>query len=231
VLAGASFDSYSARGVTVNGSLQTAVALRFDMVQLGRYRPFFEAGLAVSPFGDVRYSRSYLSALGASAGSGDTQTRSVAIYGRAGYIWRLTPKDEAAAYTDLTRSWQSTSGYLEGATGGNPFGALVLPGLDTMNIWKVGAQYTHLFGEHIETNVSAGFATAFGANYGASASLNGFGAASGTAPTTFDWAELGGRVSYRFSKNLIGDLFVLGTVGAEPAGSQIHGGAALRVAF
>ena len=59
--------------------------------------------------------------------------------------------------------------------------------------------------------------------------------ASGTlrdaAPTSFDWVELGGRVSYRFSKNLIGDAFVLGTVGAEPAGKQIHGGVALRMAF
>jgi len=43
--------------------------------------------------------------------------------------------------------------------------------------------------------------------------------------------ELGGRVSYRFSKTLIGDAFVLGTVGAEPAGNQIHGGLALRMAF
>jgi hypothetical protein len=231
VLGGASFDSYSARGVTVTGSVQAALALRYDMVELGRYRPFFEAGLAVSPMGDVKYARSYVSSLGGSTGNGDTQSRSVAIYGRAGYIWRLSPKDEAAAYTDLTRSWQSTSGYLEGATGGNPFGALVLPGLDTMNIWKIGAQYTHLFGEHIEANVSAGFATAFGADYGSSATITGFGGASGSAPTTFDWTELGGRVSYRFSKNLIGDLFVLGTVGAEPAGTQIHGGAALRVAF
>ena len=231
LLGGASFDSYSAKGVSVDASIQAAMALRYDMVQLGRYRPFFEAGLAVSPMADVKYSRSYVSSLGGSTGNGDTQSRSVAIYGRAGYIWRLTPKDEAAAYTDLTRSWQSTTGYLEGATGDNPFGALILPGLDTMNIWKVGAQYTHLFGEHIETNVSAGYATAFGANYATSATITGFGASTGTAPTSFDWAELGGRVSYRFSKNLIGDLFVLGTVGAEPAGTQVHGGAALRVAF
>ena len=121
--------------------------------------------------------------LGGSTATGDTLSRSVAVYGRAGYIWRLSPRDEAAAYTDLTRSWQSTGGYIEGATGGNPFGALVLPSLDTMNIWKIGAQYTHLFGEHIEANVSAGFATAFGANYGASADNFRLRRATGTAAT------------------------------------------------
>jgi hypothetical protein len=45
----------------------------------------------------------------------------------------------------------------------------------------------------------------------------------GVAPSSFNWAELGARVSYRFSRNLICDIFVLCTVGEEPAGSQIHG--------
>ncbi len=231
LLAGASYDNYSAKGVTVNNSLIAALALRYDAVQLGKYRPFFEAGVASSPWANVSYRRSYQSTVGGGQGDGDTLSRSVAVYGRAGYIWRLGPTDEAAAYSDLTRSWQSTGGYLEGATGGNPFGALVLPSLDTMDIWQVGAQYTHLFGEHIEANVSAGYAVAFDASYGNTAAIAGFGDASGAAPTHFDWVELGGRISYRFSKNVIGDAFVLGTVGAEPAGSQIHGGVAIRMAF
>jgi hypothetical protein len=100
-----------------------------------------------------------------------------------------------------------------------------------MNIWKIGAQYTHLFGEHIEANISAGYAVAFDADYGANAFISGFGEASGAAPSTFGWAELGGRVSYRFSQKVVGDAFVLGTLGAEPAGDQIHGGVALRMEF
>jgi hypothetical protein len=231
LLAGASYDSYSAEGVTVNNSLVAALGLRYDMVQLGHYRPFFEAGIAVSPYANVSYSRGYVSSSGAGSGAGDTLSRSAAAYGRAGYIWRMSPIDEAAAYASYTRSWQSTGGYLEGATAGNPFGALVLPALDTMNIAEAGAQYTHLFGEHIEANISAGYAVAFGANYASDAEITGFGPASGVAPASFSWAELGGRLSYRFSKSVIADAFALGTVGAEPAGNQIHGGLALRMEF
>jgi hypothetical protein len=231
LLAGASYDSYSAEGVTVNNSILAAMALRYDMVQLGRYRPFFEAGFAASPYAEVSYSRGYATAAGGGTGVGTTLSQSLAVYGRAGYVWRLSRVDEAAAYTDLTRSWQHSGSYLEGATGGNPFGALILPSLDTMNIWQIGGQYTHLFGQHVEANVSAGYAVAFGSNYGASASISGFGPASGVAPASFDWVALGGRLSYRFSRRLIADAFVLGTAGAEPAGNQIHGGLALRLEF
>ncbi|MDE3177354.1 MAG: hypothetical protein KGM15_14725 [Pseudomonadota bacterium] len=230
LMAGLSYDNYTGQGVTVNNSLISALGVRYDMVQLGRYRPFFETGVALSPYANVSFRRSYVSNLGSGVGVGDTLSRSVAAYGRAGYIWRLSPRDEAAAYSDLTRSWQSTGGYAESANPGNPFGATVAQSLDTMNIWKVGAQYTHLFGEHVEANVSAGYALAFDSKYGSTASLAGLTAA-GAAAASFDWAELGGRLSYRFSKTVIGDSFVLGTVGAEPAGSQIHGGVALRMEF
>ncbi len=231
LLAGISYDNYTAEGVSVNNALLAALGVRYDMVQLGKNRPFFEAGVAVSPYANVSYARPYGSAAGGGLGVGDTLSRSAAFYGRAGYIWRLSPIDEAAAYSDLTRSWQSDGGYLEGATAGNPFGALVLPSLDTMNIWKVGAQYTHLFGGHIEANVGAGYAVAFGANYSSSAAIAGYGAATGAAATSFNWAEWGARLGYRFSKNVIADAFVLGTFGAEPAGNQLHGGLALRMAF
>ena len=230
LIAGLSYDNYTGQGVTVNNALLGALGVRYDMVELGKYRPFFETGVAVSPYANVTFRRSYVSNIGSGVGVGNTLSRSVAAFGRAGYIWRLSGRDEAAVYTDLTRSWQSTGGYLESPNPGNPFGALVAPSLDTMNIWKVGAQYTHLFGDHIEANVSAGYALAFDSKYSSTASLAGLTAA-GAAAASFDWAELGGRLSYRFSKNVIADAFVLGTVGAEPAGSQIHGGLALRMAF
>lgn len=231
LLAGGSYDSYSGRGVTVNNSMQFALALRYDAVALGKNRPFVEGGLLVQPWASVTYSRAYASALGGGVGTGTALSRSVAAYGRVGYIWRLTRTDEAAVYTDITRSWDSTSGYTESATPGNPNGATVSPTLDTLNVWRTGAQFTHLFGEHIEGNLSGGFAQAFGAAYGTSAALDGFGVVTAAAPTGFHWWELGGRVSYRFSKIVTGDLFLLGTLGAQPVGDQLHGGAALRMAF
>jgi hypothetical protein len=231
LLAGLSYDNYSGKGVTVNNALLGAIALRYDAVQLGKYRPFFEAGIAAQPYANVTYRRSYQSLLGAAVATGNTLSRSAGVYGRVGYIWRLSRTDEAAAYTDLTRSWSWTGGYVESATPGNPFGAEVAPSLDTMNVWRLGAQYTHLFGEHIEGDLSLGYARAFGAKYGSVAAISGYGEAAGFAPTTFDWAEVGARVSYRFSKNVTGDVFGLSTLGAEPAGKQLHGGVALRMAF
>ena len=135
-LAGISYDSYSARGVSVNNSFDVAAALRYDMIQLGRYRPFFEAGIGADPYADVHFSRNYVAGSNALSGGGSTLSQSVDVYGRAGYIFRLTRIDEAAVYTDLTRSWQHTDGYQELASSGNPFGALVAPSLDTLNIWK-----------------------------------------------------------------------------------------------
>ena len=231
ILAGGSYDSFSGRGVTVNNSMQFALALRYDAVTLGKYRPFVEAGLTTQPWASVTYSRAYQSALGGGVGTGTALSRSVAAYGRLGYIWRLTRTDEAAVYTDLTRSWDSTSGYTESATPGNPNGATVAPALDTLNVWRTGAQFTHLFGQHIEGNLSGGFAEAFGASYGTSAALGGLGVETGSAARGFHWWELGGRVSYRFSQTVTGDLFVLGALGAQPVGNQVHGGAALRMAF
>jgi hypothetical protein len=236
LLAGLSYDSYSGHGVTVNNSLITAGALRYDPAGMGRYRPFVEAGIAAQPYANVTYRRSYQTGPafgGSGVGVGDTLSRSAAVYGRAGYIWRLSPRDEAAVYSDLTRSWQWTGGYVESPTPGNPFGAQVAPTLDTMNVWRIGGQYTHLFGEHVEADVSLGFARAFDANYGGSVAIPvlGPGGASGAAASSFNWGEWGGRLSYRFSKTVIGDAFVLGTVGAQPVGDQIHGGLALRMEF
>jgi hypothetical protein len=234
LLAGASYDSYSGRGVTVNSSLIGAAALRYDPAEMGRYRPFVEAGLLAQPYADITFRRSYQTLLNggaAAVGVGDTTSESVATYGRVGYIWRLSRVDEAAAYTDLTRSWQWTGGYTESATPGNPFGAQVAPSLDTMNVWRVGGQYTHLFGEHIEANISLAYARAFDASYGGSAAISVLGTVTGAAPTSFDWGEWGARLSYRFSNTLVGDAFVLGTVGAQPVGNQVHGGVALRMEF
>jgi fibronectin-binding autotransporter adhesin len=231
VLAGASYDSFSSQGVSVNNSMQVALALRYDAVQLGKNRPFVEAGLTAQPWASVTYRRAYDSALGGGVGVGTTLSRSVAAYGRVGYIWRLSRADEAAVYGDLTRSWDYTGGYTESASPGNPNGATVAPTLDMLNVARLGAQYTHLFGQHIEGNLSGGFAQAFGAAYGTSAALGGLGVDTGSAATGFHWWELGARVSYRFSKSITADLFGIGTLGAQPVGNQIHGGLALRMAF
>ena len=44
------------------------------------------------------------------------------------------------------------------------------------------------------------------------------------------WTEFGGRLGYRFSRNLAADAFLLGTLGGE-IGPTLHGGLGVRYAF
>ena len=56
-----------------------------------------------------------------------------------------------------------TGGYTEMTSVLNPFPATVSNGLDTLNVARVGGQWTHLFNGNIEANVSAAVAYGFGA--------------------------------------------------------------------
>ena len=47
--------------------------------------------------------------------------RSLAVFGRAGWVDRFTPIDEAAVYGDLGRNWMQTGGYTEMTSAVNPF--------------------------------------------------------------------------------------------------------------
>jgi len=212
LLAGVSWDSYSAQGVQVSGSPILAAA-------------------SLAPYQQVRYTRGYVNGAGVSSGVGTSTDTSASAFVRAGWVARLTPIDEAAVYGDLTYNWQISSGYSETTTPGNPFAATVGAGTDTMDIARVGAQYTHLFAGNIEANVNGGFAQAFAANFGTNASVAGFGAISASAPTAFNWFEFGVRLGYRVNPHMIIDAFMLGTLGAQPAGDTIHGGVGLRFEF
>jgi hypothetical protein len=231
LLAGVSWDSYSAQGVKVDGSPILAAALTYDLVDWGRQRPFFEAGGSLAPYQEAHFTRSYVNGAVVSSGVGTSTESSASAFVRAGWVARLTPIDEAAIYGDFNRNWQRSSGYSETTTPGNPFAATVGGGLDTMNIARVGAQYTHLFAGNIEANVNGGFAQAFAANFGSNATVAGFGAVSASAPTAFNWFEFGGRLGYRVNPHMVIDAFMLGTLGAEPAGNTIHGGVGLRFSF
>ncbi len=234
LLAGASYDSYSGRGVTINNSIIGAAALRYDPANMGHYRPFVEGGLAAQPYANVTFRRGYQTSAnfgGSGLGVGTTQTRSVATFGRVGYIWRLSRRDEAAVYGDLSRSWQWTDGYAETANPGNPFAAQVAASLDTMNIWRVGGQYTHLFGEHVEANRQLGLCGRVRRSIRRERRDPGAWHGARLGSDELQLGRVGARLSYRFSNNVVGDAFVLGTVGAQPVGNQLHGGVALRMEF
>ncbi len=80
------------------------------------------------------YTRSYPNGDTISVGEGSGIDRSLGLFGRVGWVDRVTPIDEAAVYTDISRSWLIAGGYTEAANGNNPFPATVQTGLDTLNV-------------------------------------------------------------------------------------------------
>ena len=116
-----------------------------------------------------------------------------------------------------------TGGYSEQMTAINPFPATVPNSLSTLNVARLGGQYTHLFNGNIEVNVTAAVAYGFGAGAGAPFNVFEFGTIAPGAIADSAWFEYGARVGYRVTDRLVLDAFLLGTAGGL-AGNFVHGG-------
>ena len=230
VIGGFSYGEFSADGVTVSNAASIAGSLIYDFVNWGRSRPFVEVGGGATPFEDVKYSRSYANGATTGTGYGEAVNRNLGLFGRVGWVDRLTPIDEAAVYGDISRSWMIAGGYSEAAGPGNPYPATVQTGLDTLNVARAGGQYTHLFNGNIEVNVSAAVAYGFGAGSGNQFSVVDFGSIAPYPIANSYWLEYGGRVGYRLPNKMVLDAFLLGTAFGE-IGKTLHGGVALRLFF
>jgi Autochaperone Domain Type 1 len=230
LIGGVSYNQYSASGITVYNAPTAAAALIYDFVNWGSSRPFFEVGAGLTPYEQVNTTRTYPNGNTTGFGYSTAIDRNAALFGRAGWVDRLTPIDEAAAYVDLGRSWMQTGGYSEQMTSINPFPATVPNGLATLNVTRLGAQYTHLFNGNIEVNVGAAVAYGFGAGAGAPFNVFQFGTIAPGAIADSAWFEYSGRVGYRFTDRLVVDAFLLGTAGGL-AGNFVHGGVGVRYSF
>ena len=154
LLAGASWDSFYQDGTNVSASPIVAASLRYDPSNWGTSRPFLEFGAAVSPYISASYTRYYNNGFLPAEGVGSAIDRGLAIFGRAGWVARLTPIDEGAVFVDLVRGWQEQGGYTEVSTAVNPFPATVSNGVSREDVVRVGAQYTHLLFGNLEANVN-----------------------------------------------------------------------------
>ncbi|HXE26776.1 MAG TPA: autotransporter outer membrane beta-barrel domain-containing protein [Roseiarcus sp.] len=230
LLGGLSYNQWSASGITVYNAPTVAGALVYDFNNWGRSRPFLEVGAGLTPYEQVNYSRVYPNGLTTGYGYASAIDRQASLFGRAGWVDRLTPIDEAAAYVDLGRSWMQTGGYSEQMTAINPFPATVPNGLATLNTTRFGVQYTHLFNGNIEANVGAAVAYGFGAGAGAPFNIFEFGTLAPGAIADSAWFEYGARLGYRVTDRVVVDAFLLGTAGGL-AGNFVHGGFGVRVAF
>jgi hypothetical protein len=230
LLAGIAYTQYSEGGYNVTSAPIGAFALRYDFVDWGSSRPFFDIGTILTPFEKVRYSRSYMTSLGAVSLESETDASNYGVYGRAGWISRVSPRDEIAASIEVWQLWQRVNGYTDPSVAFNPFNAAIATGTDRTNLVKVGGQWTHLYGSSVEVNVNGGFVQSFGNHSGIVATVTGDGT---VVPTIGNqsWFEYGGRVGFRITKSWIADLFVNGTAGPQPVGNTIHGGVGLRVTY
>jgi hypothetical protein len=230
LLAGLAYTQYSENGYHVTSAPIGAFALRYDFVDWGSSRPFFDIGSVVSPFQKVRYSRSYTTSFGAVNLDSSTTSSDYAVYGRGGWMSRLSPRDEVAASVEIWQLWQRVAGYADPTTAFNPFNATVGSGTDRTSLVKVGGQWTHLFGSNFEANINGAFVQSFATKSGIVATV----ASNGViTPTTGNqsWFEYGGRLGFRITKGWVADVFVNGTAGPQPVGNTIHGGVGLRINY
>jgi fibronectin-binding autotransporter adhesin len=229
-MGGVSYNQWSSGGISVYDAPTVAGSLVYDFSNLGSSRPFVEVGGGLTPYEQVKYSRNYSNGYGTALGTATAVDRDLSLFARVGWLARLTPIDEAAVYGDLSRNWMQTGGYAEAMTAINPFPETVPTGLDTLNVARIGGQFTHLFNGNIEVNVSGGVAYGFGAGSGTFVNVFDFGPIAPNALPNTTWVEYGARLGYRFSDRMVVDAFVLGTAFGE-VGSTLHGGIGLRFSF
>ncbi|MGJ4929948.1 hypothetical protein ACQR1I_28465 [Bradyrhizobium sp. HKCCYLS2038] len=230
LLAGLAYTQYNENGYHVTSAPIGAFALRYDATDWGSSRPFFDVGTILTPHERVRYGRSYNTSLGTVTVDGTTTASNYAVYGRAGWISRMSPRDELAASVELWQLWQNVAAYRDPTVTFNPSDAAIAGGTDRTSLVKVGGQWTHLFGSTIEANINGGYVQSFGTRSGIVATVTGNGTVTPTMGNQ-GWFEYGGRLGFRLSQGWIADLFVNGTLGPQPVGNTIHGGIGLRVHY
>ena len=230
LLAGMSWDSFYQDGVNVSASPIVAAALRYDPANWGPSRPFVEFGASLAPYMPATYTRYYNNGFIPAQGVGSAIDRGLAVYGRLGWVDRITPTDEAGVYGDLVRGWQEQGGYTEVSTGVNPFPLSISNGIDREDVVRLGATYTHLFFGNLEANVNGAVAHGFDSTFGSQVSVLNFGSIAPFPILSSTWAEFGGRLGYRFSRSVVVDAFALGTLGGE-VGRTLHVGLGARYAF
>jgi hypothetical protein len=231
LLAGIAYTQYSEGGYNVTSAPIGALALRYDFVEWGASRPFFDVGAILSPFQDVRYRRSYVTSGGPVSLESRTQSENYGVYGRAGWIYRFSARDEFAVSGEIWQLWQRVDGYVDPAAAAfNPFNASIATGTDRTNLFKIGGQWTHLFGTSVEANLNGGYVQSFSTRFGIVATVTDVGTVTPTAGNQ-GWFEMGARLGFRITSGMVADVFVNGTAGPKPVGNTVHGGVGLRMSY
>jgi len=228
LMGGVDVGQYEEKGADVTLNAGFAAALQYDP-DTGPSRPYLEAGVAAG-LQNARYTRSYAIGAALMKGVGRARDYDVSLYGEAGWVDRISPRDEAAVYLDYSHAWQMVGGYAEGAGVDNPLAAVVPGGTDTMDQAGVHGQYTRLLNRRVEIGLNGGLDWAFHATSGLKAGFVGGGQIAGAQPQFVSY-EVGGRLGIRMSHKLTLDLFVNGELAPRDIGSSVHGGFGMRWNF
>lgn len=231
ILGGASYNEYDSKSSETKRAPILALGLRYDFADWGASRPFFEIAGTVSPGERVRTVRIVNSGGVFGALTGGTDATTWSANARAGWVFRVSPVAELAAYVAYSRTEQRFGAYTER---GDPAQLPLSYSTRTasINVVKGVVQHTQLLSPMIEAHLSAGLAHGFGAKSGiAAVSALPFYGAFTPAARSSTWAEIDARVGFRVLKGTVIDVFALTTLGPKPVGNSIHGGLGLRYLF
>ncbi|WP_174285385.1 hypothetical protein [Sphingomonas bacterium] len=229
-LFGIAVGRYEEKGAFITNSYTFAGGLRYDPSTMGASRPYFELGGAVAPDQHATYQRPYMTGTGPATGIGQTKTTNMSVYARAGWVSRLTRRDELAGAISYGHSWQIQHSYAEAPGPGNPFDAQYSRGINEVNMAGVSAQYSHLFGHRLELGVDGSVSRSFGSRNSIVTTIDGFGQ-NALPAHEITYFEPGGRLSYRVSRRLKIDTFINATMSNQSIGISEHGGFGVNLSF
>ena len=229
LLAGIAYTQYNEGGYNVTSAPIGAFALRYDFVDWGSSRPFFDIGTILSPFQKVRYARSYTTSLGAVSLESSTQRE----------LRRLWPRglDEPAVAARRSRRFRRGLAVVAAGEGlhGSRRRVQSVRRLDrhrhrphqprqgrrTMDAsvrQQRRGQYQRRMGAILRDEIRHRRHRDRRRHHRAVIGNQG-------------WFEYGGRLGFRITKGWVADLFLNGTAGPQPVGNTLHGGVGLRIAY
>jgi hypothetical protein len=228
LMLGGDLGQYQQQEANVSFTTGSAAAIQYDPTKFGASRPYAEAGFSTT-YQRITYDRSYSTSTGSSTGVGKTHGNDFSAYAEAGWVDRITPRTEAAAYFSYSRLWQDIAGYTEPASSDNPLNAAIPAGVDVMDVASLNGQGTHLFGRRVEADFNGAVEWALNVHSGLRATVNSV-EAMATQPD-FVYYQLGSRVSIRLKSKLTADLFINSVLATHGIGCSAHGGLGFRWAF
>ena len=220
LLAGIAYTQYGEGGYNVTSAPIGAFALRYDFVDWGSSRPFFDVGTILSPSEKVRYTRSYTTSLGPVSVDRPDLERELRRVRPGGLDRPAVGARRSRRLRRVLAAVAAGQGLHGSLVAFNPFDAAFADRTDRTRLVKIGGQWTHLFGWDIEANINGGYVYALAPRSGMVATVTGEGT---VVPTIGNqgWFEYGGRLGYRITKGWIADLFLNGTAGPQPVGTTL----------